>query len=222
MCGQEQTTRSGSLGGRGNPDGALVPVTAGAVAGTAPTTVAPQSGATTQTQAPTPGAGAAGSPAAGTPAAMASAGSLTVVAPALAAAPNGATAPIGVTLAAAPVSEAGPGPDGAPSGVLVAPSAMEVAPSPAGPVGEATLTLTNLDTEGQVVWISDDTPDLVELAIGPAAAPLHVATVMVRVDLAQAAGLGAKTPGGANLYVTTATGTQTVRVNWKALPYGSM
>lgn len=123
-------------------------------------------------------------------------------------------APVHVQLAPAPVAVAG-------GGVEIEPLALIVPPDPAGPVGQAAVTLTSQDAAApQVVWVSAELPDL--LAMEVYQTQPHVATLALRVDLARAAAYAVPAPTGARLYVTTAAGTTTVQVTWKPLPYGSM
>lgn len=125
-----------------------------------------------------------------------------------------ASAPVAIQLAPAPTTVG----DGS---VDIQPMEAEIAPDAAGPVGQAMVTLTNRDGgTAQVVWMSAEQADLLAMEVD--LAQPHIATLTLRVDLAQAAALGSQAPVSARLYAMTSAGTTTVRVTWRPLPYGSM
>lgn len=104
--------------------------------------------------------------------------------------------------------------------VQVTPAAITLAPDPAGPLGQNTLSLSNGSTVEQTVWLSYELPDVLSVAVEQPAP--SGATLRATVDLANAASLGAQAPTQARIYVTTATGTTVVTVSWRPMPYGRM
>lgn len=195
MNGQDSAVPA-AVAAMGSPDGALTPVLASQEAAAA---------STTASQMPTAAVAPAGT------VSQPAGGQAPTTAPTTAAATS---APLEVQLAPAPATVTG-------AGVAVEPLSLEVRPDPAGPVGHASATLTNHDAAtAQVVWVSVELPDLLQLEVS--LAQPHVATLTLGIDLAQAAGAGKQAPTAARLCVMTAAGTTTIPVTWKPLPYGSM
>lgn len=197
MYGQDSAVPA-AVAAMGTPDGALTPVLASqeAAVASAAATQAPVAAAAPAVAVPQP-AGAQ--------------------APATAPAPTPTPAlgaPLAVQLAPAPATGTG-------AGLAIEPLALVVQPDPAGPVGHASVTLTNHDAAAaQEVWVSAEFPDLLTLEV--ALTQPHIATLALGVDLAQAAGAGKQAPTAARVFVTTAAGATTIQVTWKPLPYGSM
>jgi hypothetical protein len=123
------------------------------------------------------------------------------------------SAPISVRLAAVMGG-------GASTPVEVTPAALTLIADPAGPLGQNMVTLANGASAEQVVWLVYEAPDLLNITIEQLV-PSR-ATLLVTVDLAYAASLGARAPTRATIYVTTPTSTVPVRVSWRPLPYGRM
>jgi hypothetical protein len=198
MYGQDSAVPA-AIAAMGSPDGALTPVLVSQEAAVASTaaTEAPNAAGVPPVAVSQPAAVQAPVTASPTP----------TPAPALG-------APLAVQLAPAPATGTG-------AGLAIEPLALVVQPDPAGPVGHATVTVTNRDAAAaQEVWVSAELPDLLTLEV--ALTQPHIATLALGVDLAQAAGAGKQAPTAARVFVTTAAGTTTIQVTWKPLPYGSM
>ena len=197
MYGQDSAVPA-AIAAMGSPDGALTPVLASqeaAVASTA-STQASNAAALPTFDVPQPASEQAPATAPATTPAQA------------------LGAPLDVQLAPAPAAGSG-------AGLAIEPLAVVIQPDPAGPVGHASVTLTNHDAAtAQVVWVSAELPDLLTLRVS--LTQPHVAALALGVDLAQAAGAGKQAPTAARLFVTTAAGTTTIQATWKPLPYGSM
>ena len=189
---------AGALGGMGSPDGALTPVVSG-------------TGAPPVASSGTSAAGSGSTPAALQPAAIA----IPVTKGGPGAVP---AAPLAIHLAAA-VSGTGTVTTGTAS-VIVAPAELTIQPDPTGPIGHATLTITNALPSDQNAWVSSAAPDAIVLVM--AMTSPQIATVTVNIDLAQSAASHGDAPAESQLFVTTATGMTSVRVSWRPLPYGSM
>lgn len=128
-------------------------------------------------------------------------------------APTQMSAPQEIRLAGAASGVAG-------AQVEVTPATVTLLADPAGPLGRNSVSVDNGSNAEQVVWLSFEAPDLLNVTVEQTV-PSR-ATLRVTVDLADAASRGPAAPTQARVYVTTPSETAAVTVSWKPLPYGRM
>lgn len=104
--------------------------------------------------------------------------------------------------------------------VEVIPVILELEPDAVGPVARGTARVVNRTPDEQMVWISDELPDVAELSIAQESP--SVITLDVAVDVALAAALGARAPRDGRIYVMTPSGATTLRVRWRPLAFGGI